>query len=130
MIPTQPMFPPGPPLDGAAPFVGGALPPDQGGGLPPELIAAALQGGGAGLGADQGPPSPAHGDGVDSTAMLRMAIEYAQAALVGEPSDADSQKLADAIKVMYRVLSDRQKNQDQLLGGNPALAQTLRRLGG
>jgi hypothetical protein len=136
MIPTQPPMMPLGPQGGAglppelAAALGGAgagPPPEQGGGLPPELLAA-LQGGGPGV--DQGPPSPAHGDGIDSTEHLRLAIEHAQAALVAEPDDQDSQTLSKAVSMLYGILSNRQKQQDQAMGGNPAISQTLRRLGG
>ncbi len=58
---------------------------------------------------------------------LRAAIEHAQAALVAEPDDVDSQQLAAVVKGLYQILANRQKQTDQAMGGNPQMMQALRR---
>jgi hypothetical protein len=59
---------------------------------------------------------------------LRMAIQHAQAALVGEEDDADSQALSKLVSGLYQILAARQKDSDQTMG-NPSLLRTLRRSG-
>lgn len=71
-------------------------------------------------------PNPAQNDGVDPVEHLRAAIEHAQAALVSEPDDADSQALAAVVKGLYQILANRQKDQQQVLG-NPTLQRVLSR---
>ena len=62
----------------------------------------------------QGPPQ---GPSEDPLEHLRQAIEHAQAALQAEPDDADSQALAKVIQGLYAILANRQKEQQQLMGG-------------
>lgn len=57
---------------------------------------------------------------------LRLAIEHAQAALVGEPDDVDSQSLAKVVQGLYAILAARQKETQQTLG-NPAQQRTIGR---
>ena len=102
------------------------------GGMPPELLAM-LSGGmqegmpPPGMG-PQGPPPPEQEEDVDPLEHLRLAIEHAQAALVAEPDDADSQQLSKVISGLYQILAQRQKEQDQLMGvGN---LRALRRTAG
>ncbi len=103
-------------------------PPDPSG-LPPELAGALLASGG-GFGEPVGPPDvPPAGTGMNPVEHLRASIEHAQAALVAEPDDKDSQKLAQVIQGLYSILADRQKNSDQALGGNPAVMSMLRQAG-
>lgn len=71
---------------------------------------------------------PADEPDLDPVEHLRSAIEHAQAALVGEPDDADSQALSKAIAGLYAILARRQKQSDQTMG-NPSLLRTLRRSG-
>ena len=85
----------------------------EGGGLPPEL-AALLGGGGAGLPGGAPPEQPPEMDPIEH---LRQAIQHAQAALVAEPDDMDSQSLAKVVQGLYAILANRQKEQEQLLGG-------------
>ena len=66
------------------------------------------------------------GTGMDPLEHLRAAIEHAQAALVMEPDDIDSQLLSKVVSGLYQILANRQKEQDQALG-NPGLMRTLRR---
>jgi hypothetical protein len=85
------------------------------GGLPPEALMALLGGG-----PDAGGPPPEgadEGTGMSPAEHLRAAIAHAQAALVGEQSDPDSQKLADVVKGLYSILADRQKQQQKMLAG-------------
>jgi hypothetical protein len=111
------MLPTGPPQAGDP-----GAPPDQGAGIPPELLAA-LQGAspGAGPGPDQGPPVP------NPDVHLRNAIREAQAALVGEPDDADSAQLAQIVKDLYGLLAKRQNSHVQAMGGNPAAMRAMSR---
>lgn len=97
-------------------------PPDQQQGPPPELLAALMGGAGAGQAAP-----PDQEQQMSSVDHLRAAIEHAQAALVGEPDDADSQALAKAVQGLYQILASRQKEQDSLVGGNQ---RALRRAAG
>ena len=78
-----------------------------------------------GGGQPQAPPEDAP---LDPLEHLRAAIEHAQAALVAEPDDADSEGLAKVVQGLYRILAQRQKESDGALG-NPALMRTLRRSG-
>ena len=85
-----------------------------------------------GMDAMQGPPmmppedaAPQELSAVDH---LRTAIEHAQAALVSEPDDGDSQALAKVVQGLYAILATRQKESDQTMG-NPTLLRTLRRSG-
>lgn len=57
---------------------------------------------------------------------LRQAIEHAQAALVAEPDDADSQNLAKVVQGLYSILATRQKEEQNALG-NPSLQRVLAR---
>ena len=66
---------------------------------------------------------------LDPVESLRNAIEFAQAAQIGEPDDEDSRKLAKVVADMYAILAARQKERDQTMG-NPTLLRTLRRSGG
>lgn len=88
--------------------------PEQG--PPPELLAQLM--GGAGAGAPMGPPEPEPEPEMGPLDHLRQAIEHAQAALVDEPDDADSQALSKVIAGLYQILAQRQKEQDSLMGGN------------
>ena len=65
-------------------------------------------------GPPQGPQGPPEEDPLEH---LRQAIEHAQAALQSEPDDADSQALAKVIQGLYAILANRQKEQEQLMGG-------------
>ena len=65
------------------------------------------------------------GTGMSAADHIRAAIEHAQAALVGEPNDADSQTLALIVQKLYQIFAARQKQQDQTMG-NPNTLQTLR----
>lgn len=56
---------------------------------------------------------------------LRAAIEHAQAALVGEPNDGDSQQLAKAVQGLYAILTARQKESDSVMGMQPQLRRAL-----
>ena len=84
------------------------------GGLPPELAALLGGGGGAGLPGGAPPEQPPEMDPIEH---LRQAIQHAQAALVAEPDDMDSQSLAKVVQGLYSILANRQKEQEQLLGG-------------
>jgi len=106
-------------------------PQAAGQGMPPELAQLLMSGAGAGDAQAPGPAptpdqNPAKADGVDPLEHLRAAIEHAQAALVSEPDDQDSQALAKLVSGLYQILANRQKEQDQALG-NPATAKLLRR---
>lgn len=111
----------------------GAMPPAQDqGGPPPELLAALMSGAGAGdVGAgppgaappDAGPPSD---QGTSALDHLRQAIEHAQQALMLEPDDEDSRKLARAVQMFYEVLAERQREERQVMG-NPATQRVLKR---
>lgn len=81
--------------------------------LPPEL--AALMGG-----------EPAEQE-LSPADHLRAAIEHAQAALVDEPDDADSQALAKVVQALYQILSSRQDAEAQAMGGNPKQMRAMRR---
>lgn len=87
---------------------------------PPELMAQLMGGGGmppGGMG-QQGPPPPPPSQGAESVVdHLRQSIEHAQAALQMEPDDTDSQSLTMVLKGLYQILANRQKEQEQLLGG-------------
>lgn len=107
----------------------GGAPPDPSAQMPPGLMDALMASGGGGADPASGPGdpaggpygpdpgSPSQGDGINPTEHLRMAIEHAQAALVGEPSDPDSAKLSDILKGLYGILADRQKQQQTMLAG-------------
>lgn len=58
---------------------------------------------------------------------LKEAIKQAQAALVSEPNDADSQALADIVKQLYAIIAKRQKETQAAMGGPamPALQRAL-----
>jgi hypothetical protein len=87
-------------------------------GVPPELMQ--MLGGGAAPEEEAAPElSPAD--------HLRAAIEHAQAALVDEPDDADSQQLAAVVKSLYAILSGRQDAEDRASGGDPKQMRVLRR---
>ena len=96
MMGAPPMMGGPPMMDGPPPGMGAPTP----GGLPP-------QGG--------QPPE------VDPVEHLRMAIEHAQAALVSEPDDQDSQLLSKLIAGLYQILAARQKEQETALGMTPAM---------
>lgn len=113
----MPMIPQG------APPMGGP-PPDMGGGMPPELLAQLM--GGAGAGGQVPPPEPE--PEADPIEHLRQAIKHAEAALVAEPDDADSQALAKVVQGLYAILAQRQKEHDALMGGGNLRA--LRRTAG
>jgi hypothetical protein len=87
---------------------GGGYAPDAGyAGLPPG------QQGYAGT-----PPDAAPADsGGSSDDLLRKGIEYIQAALQAEPDDQDSAALAQIVKELYAIFSDRNKEQDGALAG-------------
>lgn len=90
------------------------------GGIPPEL--AQLLMGGAGAGEAAPPePNPAKADNVDPLEHLRASIEHAQAALVSEPDDQDSQLLSKLISGLYQILANRQKEQQAAMGTTPAM---------
>ena len=99
----------------------GGPPPgmDQGQGPPPELLAQLM----GGMGASGGMPPQGMGEEQEpqgemtTVEHLRIAIEHAQAALVAEPDDADSQALAKVVQGLYAIFAQRQKEQEQLLGG-------------
>ena len=62
---------------------------------------------------------------------LKQAIQHAQAALVSEPNDADSQSLADIVKQLYAIIAGRQKEDEKALGGAmPALRRAMMSQGG
>ena len=103
------------------------------GGMPPELLAMLSGGMQEGMpppsmGPQGPPPPPEEEEDVDPLEHLRLAIEHAQAALVAEPDDADSQQLSKVISGLYQILAQRQKEQDQLMGGGNLRA--LRRTAG
>lgn len=86
---------------------------------PPELMAQLMGGGGmppGGMG-QQGPPPPPSQGAESVVDHLRQSIEHAQAALQMEPDDTDSQSLTMVLKGLYQILANRQKEQEQLLGG-------------
>lgn len=85
--------------------------------LPPELMQ--LLGGGA--------PEEEAAPDLSPADHLRAAIEHAQAALVDEPDDADSQQLAAVVKSLYSILSGRQDAEDRAAGGDPKQMRVLRR---
>lgn len=87
------------------------------GGLDPATLETMM-----GQGPPQAPPAPE----MDPLAHLRQAIEHAQAALIAEPDDADSQALSKLVSGLYQILANRQKEQDTALG-NPSLQSLLRR---
>lgn len=64
------------------------------------------------------PPGPPPQQDVSPLDHLRQAIEHAQAALVGEPDDADSQMLAKVVQGLYQILAQRQKEEQQVLGSS------------
>lgn len=81
------------------------------------------------LGGAPPPPSPVEEEEeLDPIEHLRSAIEHAQAALVAEPDDADSQALSKVVAGLYQILAARQKDSDATMG-NPTLLRTLRRSG-
>ena len=83
----------------------------------------------AAMGAAPGPVVPVDEEPeLDPVEHLRLAIEHAQAALVAEPDDADSQALSKVVSGLYQILASRQKESDQMMG-NPTLLRTLRRSG-
>lgn len=93
--------------------------PPQQQGPPPEMLAALMGGAGGGMG-DPGmgmPPEPEPEPEMSPIDHLRQAIEHAQAALVAEPDDVDSQNLAAAVKQLYAILASRQKEHESLMGG-------------
>lgn len=100
------------------PDMQGGMPPPPGlppeGGPPPELLAQLMGGAGAGAGPPPEPEAPPEMSPLDH---LRQAIEHAQAALVGEPDDADSQALSKVLTGLYAIFANRQKEQESLLGG-------------
>lgn len=73
-------------------------------------------------------PAPEEEEELDPVEHLRSAIEHAQAALVSEPDDADSQALSKVVSSLYQILAARQKDSDATMG-NPTLLRTLRRSG-
>ena len=73
----------------------------------------------------QGPPAP-EPQQVSPVEHLRLAIEHAQASMVGEPSDGDSQTIAKVIQALYSILATRQKQTQQVMG-NPAAQQVIGR---
>lgn len=87
----------------------------------------ALMGGGAPMTAPDAPQPEPETD-MSAVEHLRMAIEHAQAALVMEPDDEDSQSLSKVVAGLYAIVSARQKERDQTMG-NPSLLRTLRRSG-
>ena len=95
---------------GGPPMMGGP-PPGMGG--PPPGMGAPTPGG--------LPPQGAQPPEVDPLEHLRMAIEHAQAALVSEPDDADSQLLSKLIAGLYQILAARQKEQEAALGMAPGM---------
>lgn len=93
-------------------------------GIPPELLALLSGGAGQAEEPDQG------GGGTDPDAALeklRAAIEEAQQAQQLEPDDQHSKQIAAAIKLMYDILAQIQKDHDQTLG-NPTAARAIRRV--
>ena len=57
---------------------------------------------------------------------LKQAIEHAQAALVSEPNDQDSQALAQIVKELYAIIAGRQKEDQKAMGGAmPALQRAM-----
>lgn len=81
---------------------------------PPDLSGPLMAGPGPGAGpAPMGQESP---EGMSPAEHLRLAIEHAQAALVGEPDDTDSQTLSRVIQGLYSILASRQKETQQVLG--------------
>jgi hypothetical protein len=86
-------------------------------GVPPELMQML---GGA-------PPEEEAAPELSPADHLRAAIEHAQAALVDEPDDADSQQLAAVVKSLYAILSGRQDAEDRASGGDPKQMRVLRR---
>ncbi|MBI3936398.1 MAG: hypothetical protein HY323_05430 [Betaproteobacteria bacterium] len=58
---------------------------------------------------------------------LRAAIEHAQAALISEPDDQDSQMLAKIVQGLYQILAGRQAADDRAGGGSPDQLRALRR---
>lgn len=65
---------------------------------------------------------------LDAVGHLRAAIEHAQAALVSEQDDEDSQVLSKLISGLYQIEARRKKESRQTLG-NPTLLRMLRRSG-
>jgi surface antigen len=103
----------------------GGPPPDGAGGPPPELLALLAGGAGAGAAAQ---PDPNQGPDADAAMEnLRGAIEQAQKAQQLEPDDQHSKQIAAAIKLMYDILAQIQKDHDQTLG-NPTAARAIRRV--
>lgn len=98
-------------------FGGGGAP--QGGGIPPELI----QGFRDGMMDGEGEGGGGQMSVIDH---LRQAIEHAQAALVGEKDDADSQQLAKIVQGLYQIFAQRQKEEQSVLG-NPATQRVVAR---
>ena len=88
----------------------------MGQGPPPELMAQLMGGAGAG-GIPQEGMEPQGQEAESVVDHLRQSIEHAQAALQMEPDDADSQSLTMVLKGLYQILANRQKEQEQLLGG-------------
>lgn len=70
----------------------------QSGGYPPE---------------DQGGETPED--------LVRAAIEYAQMALQQLPDDLESADLTKAIGFLYKVMGNRQKEQEAAMGTTPAM---------
>ena len=48
---------------------------------------------------------------------FKEAISILESVLQGEPDEADSAALAGTIKDLYKLLADRQKEQDEMMGG-------------
>ena len=87
------------------------------GGIPPQGMGQMQAVGQMPPGGMESQGDPGQGQGSAAVEHLRQAIEHAQAALQAEPDDADSQMLAKVIQGLYGILSNRQKEQEQLLGG-------------
>ena len=83
---------------------------DLGGQMSPGMEGASPGMGGSMMGAPQEPD-------LDPLEHLRMALTHAQAALVAEPDDVDSQALAKVVQGLYAILASRQKEQEGLMGG-------------
>lgn len=101
---------------------------DQGG-PPPELMDALMGGGPPMAGGDPfagGAPQEAPAPEMSVIEHLRQAIEHAQAALVAEPDDIDSQKLTRAVGLLYDFLAGRQKEEESVMG-NAATQRVLKR---
>ena len=78
-------------------------------------------------------PTPDQGGGAAGTPGIddprfRQALQLLEEVLRAEPDDQDSAELGKIVTGLYKLLADRQKLDDKMLG-SPDLMRTLRRSG-